>query len=235
MARLCSGPSSSYGCGHHEEHVRAARLGWQRRRLGARFAGSRDQASLSRVVGEVQHAHTHPDHRGVVAFRQRGKWYELPRSEYRRLVAVGREQEAHDRREQALRAREEREIARFREMEAKERRQAEMEQRRAERNKQRQQAQLRQVARAERSEVVKLIRQFGGVRLEDARDRGEYALLPAEIRRKDGRFTMDTAREQVDQHMPWLNLATPDDLVQFFERSRTKTMRDRIHRERVTA
>lgn len=229
MARLCTGPSSPYGCGHHDEHVRAARLGWRRRRLGASFAGSDDQRRLARVVGPVEGAHSHPEHRGVIAFKQRGKWYEMPRSEFRRLVQVGREQEQHDRREASRRAREEREIARFREAEAKEQRRAELEQRREERRREQEQAHLRAVSRAERAEVVKLLRGYG-VRLEDQRDRGEYALLPAEVRRKQGRYTMDTAREQVAINMPWLKMDTPDDLVQFFERSRVKGMHDRMHR-----
>jgi hypothetical protein len=230
MARVCTGPASPYGCGHHDQHVAAARLGWRRRRLGAHFMGSRSQSHLARVVGQVENAHAHPDHRGVVAFKQRGKWYEMPGAEFRRLVGVGRDQEAFDRRETAHKAREAREIAKFRGLEEKERRGAEIAQRREERNREREQAHMRAVSRAERSEVVKLLREFGGVRLEGKQDRGEYALLPAEVRRKEGRYTIDTAREHVMENMPWLNLNTPDDLVQFFERSRTKTARERYHR-----
>jgi hypothetical protein len=226
MARLCQ-PDSPYGCGHHDEHVAAARLGWTRRRAGVAFEASRQQRYLSRVVGQVHSAHRHPDHPGVVAFKRDGKWYEMSRMEFRRLVGVGRRQEEQERKEQARQRREQREIARFYELTAREERQAELGRRREERGREREQAHLRAVQRAERAEVVKLMREYG-VR-QESEDRSEYELLPAEVRRKEGRFTMDTAREHVMLNMPWLNLETTNDLTQYFERSKVKRQRDFAH------
>jgi hypothetical protein len=239
MARLICGPGSPYGCGHEEEHRQAALLGWQRRRLGAHFMGSRQQHFLSKVVGEVQHAHAHPDHPGKIAFKQRDRWYALPRSEWYSLINAGREIDAEERREAKRKEAEARAIAEYEHAVADEQKRAERKARievnQRERAERSQRAMVRKVARAERAEVVKLLREVGGVRVErsrmtgQARDKGEWELLPAEVRRKDGRVTLDTARERVMEHMPWLALDTTDDLIQFFERSRVKTMRERYN------
>lgn len=236
MARLGSSPLA-YGHNHHDEHVAAARKGWLRRRLGTSFAGSNEHRWISRAVGPVEHAHEHPDHRGLVAFKQQGKWYELPRREFRELVAAGREEERREQAEKKAAAHEARWQAQFEKLEAddakREAKKAATAARQQERHERQQRALVRSVARAERAEVVKLLKELGGVRVErsrvtgKARDRGEVALLPADVRRKDGRITLDGAREAISTHMPWLNIDTPNDVVQFFEKARVKTMREK--------
>lgn len=52
----CLGPNCPYGYGHHDEHVAAAKLGWERRRQGA--AKYHDRA------WQGTEAHYHSDHRG---------------------------------------------------------------------------------------------------------------------------------------------------------------------------
>jgi hypothetical protein len=84
------------------------------------------------------------------------------------------------------------------------------------------------LAREERAEVVRILRRAGGVRISIDHatgrpiNRGEWALLPASVRRREGRLTMDQAVADVMAEIPALGWEVPDDLVQYFERARTR-------------
>ncbi len=67
---ICHGPNAPYGCGHHDEHVAAAKLGWFRRKRGAAFQSSDAHRHASTFAGsEVSHAHEHETHKGRVVFK----------------------------------------------------------------------------------------------------------------------------------------------------------------------
>jgi hypothetical protein len=182
----------------------------------------------------VKLAHTHPEHPNVIAFKQANRWYELPRAEFNRLVRVGRDIERDEEREARQRQREEARAARAQETEQK--REARI-QRQDERYREMQRRQIRAMDRAERAEVVKIIKSSGGIRLPEhftytgksREGKGEYDLLPSDVRRKNGHYTMDTAAAAINEEMPWLHIESPGDLLQYFERSRLKTIRERYN------
>jgi hypothetical protein len=92
------------------------------------------------------------------------------------------------------------------------------------------------LARAERAEVVRILRRAGGVRvsIDHATGRtinhGEWALLPASVRRREGRLTMDQAMADVMAELPALGWEVPDDLVEYFERAHTRELHRQNHR-----
>lgn len=227
MAR-CHGPDSPYGCGHHAEHVAAARKGWLTRRRRHAWVHSEDHDALRRVVGDVSDVHTHDKHPRSVMMRQGGKWYELPKAEYKSLVRAGREMARDEERERKARDRARKLIEAER---GKASRQAERERQQAERYRAMQERQAAAVARAERAEVVKIIKRAGGIRPNPSGvGRGEYAALPADVRRRNGRVTMDQARADVMDEMPWLNPHDEYALTDFFERSRMQRVNTAHHR-----
>jgi ribosomal protein L13E len=237
------GPGSPYGCAHHDEHVAAAKLGWARRRASGTFMLSdRDSHALSRAVGEVKGAHIHPSHKHVVAFKQKGKWYELPASEFRALIRAGHEDLKLDKQEQKRRAAEEKAIAEYYAAvaleEKREAKRAELATRQQERERDRQERLVRQVQRAERAEVVKIIKGGGGITYGVSKatgktyDHGEWLTLPADVRRKNGRLTLDGAAEQINAEMPWLGIETPNDLLDYFDKI-DNTRRNQEHQRNV--
>lgn len=199
----CHGPDSPYGCGHHKEHVRAARKGWITRRRSQSFLSTRDADDLRRVVGPSlagHHVHRSKSGKRVHMMKVEGQWFSMDQREYAQLVRAGRSGRLAEERAKRNAPKNE---ARYRA--AQEKQQAAIE-------------------RAELREVRHIIKRAGGIRPSVTHsgvkhDMGEYRNLPSDLRRKNGGLTMDQAREAVAQHMPWLNLDTPDDLVQYFERA----------------
>jgi hypothetical protein len=47
---------------------------------------------------------------------------------------------------------------------------------------------------------------------------GEDEALPSTVRSSMGRLDMDSAAEPIREEMPWLQMETSDDLVQYFAR-----------------
>lgn len=221
MAR-CLGDNPPYGCGHFKEHQEAARKGWITRRHGTRFAGTNAHKALTALFGEeVSHAHTHPEHKGLIRFKNAGKWYELPKAEFTRLTHEGqrflREQshaEKKSERETAKAASAE-EKGRIREESAR-------------------QAQERQVLAARKAEyksVTRRIRQMGGIRpyrenattgktpeLEEWRD------LPKSVKTSDRSkgFAPDDMAQAINEEYPWLRLETGSDLGSYLENEKRK-------------
>lgn len=237
MAGYCHGVNAPYGCGHHAEHVEAARKGWITRRRnqgqrGTEFEGSEEQRLTSLFLGDtVSLAHTHPEHKNTVVFKQKGKWYELPKRTFASFVRGGRETEREQQKLTKQRKREQR---------------LELE------NKLYQERVSNQQSRANefRAAVIKGIQRQGGIRSTSNRatgrtyDRGEVALLPSSIRRSKGKLTLDSAREFAEElnmaeyGLP-ISLETPDDFVGFFERDayrrQQSSARRRILREEIAA
>lgn len=110
MARRYCTPDSAYGCNHHEEHRRAALLGWARRHGEERqYARMLDEERiLSRVYGEqVKQPHRHKSHPGETRFKIGEQWFSVPDAEYRDLLRAGKlierdERQAARREEQRL-------------------------------------------------------------------------------------------------------------------------------------
>lgn len=196
---------------------------------------SAERGYLARIVGDVHELRQPKSRPGTVVFRQGQKWYELPLREYMGLVKAGKAEVAHEERErkrEAARARrEEAAIRLFYREEAADRKRAEALEKRAARwaEKQREldQRTLRAGHREEYSEVVKLVRSLGGVKLErsgvsgKARDVGEYKRLPSTVLARSGQGrTPDYVRETIHEHMPWLKLETLTDFYDYFDRER---------------
>lgn len=105
MAR-CLG--EHWPCDHAEKHATAAKLGWFRRLHGLRL-GKGDHVALE-TLG-FKSAHTDPSHKGLVRFKERGKWFELPRSAFQEIVRAAKDEarqnkteaQIHDAEERALR------------------------------------------------------------------------------------------------------------------------------------
>ena len=90
MPRYCH-PGASYGCGHHAEHVEAAKKGWRTRRGQGPVAALRNAESiLSDLYGDtVTGAHTHKSHPKEVRFKMSGKWFRVSTGEFHALVKEG--------------------------------------------------------------------------------------------------------------------------------------------------
>lgn len=251
MAR-CHGPDAPYGCGHHAEHVAAAHKGWRTRRRRHEWVRSEDFGHLSRIVGDVTDVHTHDTHPHSVMVRRAKKWYEIPKKEYHGLIKAGRDiardearsrkqREAEDRAEAARKERESRrrDKALATEAEAHERaeRQREQAERRQEREREQQDRQVRAIARAEYNEVARLVKSLGGIRASydkhtgKSHDRAEIdTSVPSSLHARSGKgLTIDRIRESVHEDFPWLNLETPNDLLDFFDKARTTRMQHAHH------
>lgn len=155
---------------------------------------------MRRVVGEIEAAHEH-GHAGTVAFKQRGRWYEMPKREWRELVRAGRGELAEERR-------------------------AARSARRAELVRAAEERMVRAVARAEHADVVRIIKGQGYIRPLSTHsgaykhgDRAEVRSLPSYLVRNEGRITLDQAAEYINENMPWLNMEGPNDVLDYFERA----------------
>lgn len=236
MAGYCHGVNPPYGCGHHAEHVEAARKGWITRRRnqgqrGTEFEGSEEQRLASIFLGDtVSLAHTHPEHKNTVVFKQKGKWYELPRRTFASFVRGGRETE-----------REQQKLAKSRQREQRLELEYRLYQERV--------SNSQSGADAFRAAVIKGIQRQGGIRSTKSSsgrtyDRGEVAVLPSSIRRSKGKLTLDSAREfaqelnESEYRLP-IQLDTISDFINFFEadsyRRQQSSARRRLLREEIAA
>ena len=213
----CHGPESPYGCGHHAEHVRAARKGWTTRRRSRSFLSTRDAEDLKRVVGptlEGHHVHRTKTGARKHLLKIEGAWFSMSQDEYKGLVRAGREGRKAEAREKKraprLAAKQARDDARYRAAQERE---------------------ARAIERAEQREVYDIIKKRGGIRRAvgggKEHEHSEYnTYIPKSLRysaRKQGLYghkglTPDQAATEVHQHMPWLHIETPSDLYDYFER-----------------
>ena len=215
---VCHGPNSPYGCGHHKEHQIAARKGWRTRRRSRAFQGTSEAEALRRSVGDFEGYHTHRTKSGARRHLVKigGHWFSMPEHEYRGLVTAGRADLRAEKRDKRQAARDALLAPRRREREA----------RRAERHRQEQEKLARRVQRAEHSEVLRVIRANGGIKRNSGGYlHGEYEAIPKHARARAARgverergVTMDQAAELVHEHMPWLRIETPRDLLDYFDR-----------------
>jgi|SRR5579883_2939169 hypothetical protein len=205
MAR-CIGANPPYGCGHFREHQIAAKKGWITRRAAATFKTTEEHAALAALFGDpIEAAHEHPDHKNMVRFKHKGKWYELPRSEFRRLVEEGKKLQREQAREEKRQARN---------------------LQREERYKRAQDRQLAAVRRAEYQGVVRLIRENHGIHPNRALSNGkipeleEWQGLPLSVKTRDRRrgLSLDEMATEVRAHFPWLKINNGDDLAEYLKR-----------------
>ena len=230
----CHGPDSPYGCGHHDEHVEAAKKGWITRRgnnaggvvrgptvrqelrgEGAKFLSKESHDLASAFLGErVRNAHTHPSHKGRVLFQSRGKWYELPTREFNSFVRGGRT--ANYERNEQRRKTEANSIQ----------------------EKLYQQQQANTVRREQYERVLSVFKGIGvkpsvkrtlGGAVKTERRRGtasnrragyedEYYQLPKSIRNTKSHYTIDQFVETVQETAPELRIEDENDLRTYFER-----------------
>ena len=173
---------------------------WQRvehpeRRQREWWRDERETERIGRFFGEVEDVMTLRGRRDRVQFKQHGHWFEMPASEYFYLMSQAREFERDERRE----AKNDERLRRV------------------------QQKQLHAMRRAEYSDVLSIIRERGGIKpfKQDTTGKrymtSEYKMLPSTVRNARGRLDMDTAATEVHQHMPWLGLTGPDELLSYFE------------------
>jgi hypothetical protein len=214
----------------------------------SRWRYSEDSRLLERFYGPIHDFRELRGRPGEIAFRQGQTWYHLPAREYDSLVlaaadAARRERLTEKQRERED-ARERRQIERqLRRVRAEQREaervrlHAEREQREAERQEaataELQQRELREFERQQYRDVLGIIRARGGIRRSygamsgQEYDRGEYKIVPRSIRAKarsrrgEGLSLDDVAREVSDQ-IPWLEIDTPRDLLDYFERQRER-------------
>ncbi len=213
----CHGAHSPYGGGHHAEHVAAAKKAWETRRM--RYGGpTRSDAEWFRALfPDATNIHTHPSHKGIVMFRQKGKWYELPEKEYRNLAHEGRA--AQHERDRAIKraekqARQERaanERAAIIEVREELRRAV------AEKKMEVQMSEmLHREAIAPYKRLVARLRRVGVRPTKDKRrvgrftDRGEFDYLPSGIMRLKGGYSIDDAVEQWEEDIA-ASTATSDE------------------------
>lgn len=230
------GPESPYGCGHHIEHVRAARKGWITRRAGVEFRSSEEHGAVRALLGmEVKHAHEHKSHAGFTLFKSGPDWFEVPTAVFKRYAAKGkllqgeeaklaRAQKRHDEqgekvylRELArLQAEDERAAVRARHNEEQERVKAE---RQRARDLRRHEAS----GAAQYREVVRHIRASGGIRPNRADSRGkipeleEWRDLPASVKTRKGGQALDDIAAEVGREFGDLGIQTGDDLAAYLK------------------
>lgn len=183
MAR-CLGPNSPYGCGHHTEHVAAAKKGWITRRAKTKFFNSGEHGALKALFGkDVTLAHEHPSHAGFAVFKSGDKWYEVPSQIFRQEIRHGkllqgqqakdvirqrREDERIERSYQREVAKVEKEIERHKAQEEKkklaQRHKEELDRLKERRYRQREEQRVSASGYAQYKEVVHAIRRQGGIR-----------------------------------------------------------------------
>src|SRR5260221_1959878 len=93
------------------------------------------------------------------------------------------------------------------------------------------QRQLRTFERAQYADVLAIIRHGGGIKRSISAasgqeyDKSEVASLPASVRARAGAYrglTLDESASEVADQVPWLGVETPRDLLDYFERQRTR-------------
>lgn len=230
MANRCSGSHCPYGYGHHDEHVAAAKLGWQRRRQGAAIY-------VERSFGNKYKLHMHP---GGLFARPRyimqdisdpSATFELSRAEFYEIAREVKAQERADTTQKSLFDKEnnarlrkqQREAARFQRMREEE----------AERDR-------RRSTRFERDELFRSIREHipRGIRPYKERngrrpEHEEYQAVPAYFRARASdphALTLDDAALQLSESAPWLGIHSADDLTQAFNRIKLHTLNERTRR-----
>lgn len=216
MAKKCDGgPQCPYGYNHHDEHVRAAKLGWRRRRerIGWRRLTHGEAQYVEAAFGGKFELHSHPGGlfarpRYIMRDIESGEHFELSQSEYRGIVKEAQAQERARQRAATMTAKdEERERRRSARFEADELR----------RNL------LEYVPRG-----IAPYRERNGKRPEQE----EYQAVPRFFRaRKGERLTLDDAALQLSESAPWLNIHSADDLTQAFNRITLRRMNERTRRK----
>ncbi len=206
---------------------------------------SRDQQLLERHFGRISSVHEVEGKPGEIAFKQDGRTYHMGKAEYHELAMAALEDERREQLTEKQRAREDareaHEIEKLlrkahAENRASEKRRLEAEA--AETKRERREAQeaeseqraLRAFERAQYADVLAIIRHGGGIKRSISAatgqeyDRGEYETLPRSVRAKaESRrgLTLDDAVREVNDQVPWIEIETPRDLLDFFDRART--------------
>lgn len=182
-----------YGCGHFREHQEAARKGWLTRRGVQLFKGAPEQEAMSAFFGsKITHAHEHPEHRGMVRFKEKGLWYELPRAVWNSNVREARRAMREQAQEQRYRAREEK--------------------------------RARAVGGERYKEVVRRIRQYGGIRPYrqglngKVPEKEEWNDLPRSVKTLDRRrgFALDDMAQAISEEFG-LRLEHGEDLARYLQ------------------
>jgi len=231
-----------------EERERYIGGAWQRVRSPEHrsyWRYSRDQQLLERHFGRISSVHEVEGKPGEIAFKQDGRTYHMGKAEYHELAMAALEDERREKLTEKQRARENareaREIERLLRKAHKENRESErqrLEAEAAEKKRERREAQeveteqrqLRAFERAQYSDVLTIIRHGGGIKRSISGatgkqyDKGEYETLPRSVRAKENSrrsLTLDEAASEVSDQMPWLEIETPRDLLDYFDRART--------------
>ena len=197
MPRYCH-PGASYGCGHHQEHVEAARKGWRTRRGQGPVAALRTaEGILSDLYGDtVTGAHTHKSHPGEVRFKMSGQWYRVPTAEFHALVSEGKK----------VRREQQRAAARDARANARERASAPVRQLREEIREKQYRDAMKRTAEDEQATIYKhTLKQLRRRGISPSRhekynsrrgktvpvDYGEWETLPKPLRRRHGGYSLD--------------------------------------------
>lgn len=231
MANRCSGDHCPYGYGHTEEHRRAAKLGWERRRHGAAIYVEKSFQNKYKL-------HMHPGgmfsrpHYIMQDIEDPSATFELSRQEFYQIARQVRAQERaettqkslFDKANNARLRKQEREAAQF--------------QRQREREEEQER---RRSARFERDMLFANIREHvpSGIRPYKARngkrpEHEEYQAVPSRLRARasnDYALTLDDAALQLSESAPWLNIHSADDLVQAFNRVKLRSINERTRRK----
>ncbi len=83
----------------------------------------------------------------------------------------------------------------------------------------------RRLRDSERGQVNAAVRKLGGIKWTGKADRGEVMALPAALRNQKRGKSLDTVREHLEEHFPWLALETTDDLWRYLDETRVQRMR----------
>lgn len=195
MARCLVG--APYGCGHTEEHRRAAIKGWRSRREGRIL---REEAASFEHLMQGERVYDVHQEKGKVHFELGGKWYEVSRSEFRQFAREGRKIFHAEIRKQY---REHQKATRDYEARGGDKA-------------------LREIQRIEYPKVIKhlrgRIRPQKNPRATGRKDQylemSEYRTLPASVRNvKRGTITLDEAADEIERHFPWINVHSSNDLI----------------------
>ena len=240
MARKC-GHGCSYGYGHHDEHVDAAKLGWKTRRYGeAKYVGKA-------FAGYSVHAH---EGTGLGRFKKYivqhdtdGDTFELTQDEYRDVLSKIRSSERSKFLQESLFSRETR--AKQRAVDAQHHKNA-VEQRRAEREEQRyhklrereDEYERRRSAVFERDMLYHAVKEHaphGIKRYQGKRESEEYQAVPRQFRSRSGDgIAPDDLAAHLSENAPWLNIHSDNDLLAAFGRIDLARNNERERRRRAS-
>ena len=192
MAR-CLGAHPAYGCGHFKEHQEAARKGWKTRRAAPAFKSEQEHAALSALFGgTISHAHEHPEHAGMVRFKEKSKWYELPRKEWSRLIKEGYAVQREQAREQRAETRQKKQLQAVRK------------------------AEYQSVVRAIRASggIRPYRRGING----KVPEKEEWNDLPRAVKTLNPRgMALDDMADELSSQFPWLYISRGDDLATYLQ------------------